>query len=236
MTYRQLISDIRQYFSGGRINSNFRLTTRRVLSEIQNTRARLIYEDMKKNRPVSDFDKQYICIRLEESDGNVCGIGPNDKCTIQKSSCPIPRIIDNRIYDISTIDAGGSLNFDYLKANEVKYKLRSRSDHEKNAAYVFIVSEGSDNYLYLVNQPFLQGIKLQAIFEDPLDAIRFATCEDPKPVCSPLDEEILLNERLIPILKELVVKYLSTQMGIQQDLYNDNTEDISGMAQKIPKS
>lgn len=193
-----------------------------------------MYEDMKKNRPVSDFDKQTICIELEEVDGNFCGIGPNSPCTIQRSKCALPRIIDNRIYDVSTMDAMGTISFDYLKMNEVKYKVNSRSKAEREAVYVFLLAEGSDNYLYIVNQPFIGGIKLQAIFEDPIEANRFKTCENPTPICNPLDEEILLNERLVPILKELVIKYFSGQMGLNQDIYNDNMEDQS--AGQTPKS
>lgn len=234
MTYRQIISDIRQYFSGGIIDNNFRLSTRRILSEINNTRARILYEDLKKRRPVSDFDKQYICIELEEVDGNVCGIGPDSPCTVQRSICPIPRIIDNRIYDISSVDGIGSVNFDYLKANEIKYKTRSRSKAEREGVYVFMINEGSDNYLYVVNNPFLAGFKLQGLFEDPLEAFKFKDCDDPQPICSPLDEDFPLNERLIPLLKQLTVQYLASSMGISQDIFNNEIEDQSTNA--VPKT
>ena len=194
----------------------------------------MLFEDLSKRRPVSDFDKQYICVELEEVNGNVCGLGPDSPCTIQKSVCPLPRIISNKIYDISSIDGKGTVNFDYLKSNEVKYKLRSRSKQEREGVYVFMLNEGSDNYFYIVNNPFLQGLKLQALFEDPLDAIKFKTCDNPEPLCSPLDEEILLNERLIPLLKELVIKYLSSSMGIPQDIFNNEIEDQS--TQQVPKT
>ena len=225
MTYRELVTEIREYFSAGRITDDFRLSVRRVVRVLNDIRARLVYEDLQKKRPIRESDKLIICVPLEPVDGSFCDCFVNEGCTIQKSTCPIPKIIDNKIFDISSIDVQGKVHFDYIKLSEVKWKLKSRKKNEREAVYVFLATEGSDTYLYMINA-MLEAVKVQALFEDPLAVVNYRCCEDLPPVCSPLDEEILMDARLAPLLKEMTIAYLAPSMQIPEDNRNNDEDDL----------
>ena len=227
MKYRELAYKIIQHFSGGRVSSQNRLSTRRVVSEINDMRAKVLYDDIVANRGASDFDKQYICVELKEVQDDVCGLGDDVDCTILRSVCPIPRIIGDLIFDISSTDARGKVNFDYVKAGQVKYKLTSRFKGEREGVYVFILNTNGEDYLYVVNADFLQSIKIQAIFSDPIEAIKYSDCREKKIVCSPLDEDIHLNERLMPIVKQYVIEALTPSFAYPQDIVDDDIEHLS---------
>lgn len=223
MTNREIINLIRQHFDAP-ISDDNKLSQRWVFFVLEKMRAQILYEDLRTSRPISEHNKQIISVPFVETDENFCDCEDNKSvCKILRSRCSIPKIIDNTIFDISS--PNGKLQYEIIKPQDLKYKQDSRIEANKKKIYVFFRTLSDGQFLYLANSPFIETALLVALFEEPQKAREFNCCENTLPSCSPLDDDFILDDRLIPRLTEMAIKYFSTALG-KADILNNDLSDL----------
>lgn len=224
MKTKEIISTIRNHFDSP-ISDDNKLSERWVLFVLEKLRAAILYEDLKTKKPINDHNKQTISVPFVETDENYCDCAGDNKnvCKILRSRCPIPKIIDNTIFDISS--TSGRLQYEIIEPSALKYKSESRIEANRKKIYVFFRTLSDGKYLYLANSPFIEKALLVALFEEPQKAIEFNCCENTLPSCNPLDDEFFLDDRLIPRLTDMAIKYFATALG-RADLFNNDLPDV----------
>ena len=225
MTNREFITIIRNYFSGGPISNSFSLSPREVLFYLEKSRAKVLYDDILAKRFISNHNKQTICVPLEEVQENYCDCSDQDKkaCFVLKSKCPIPKLINNTIFAIDSTN--GKLQHEVVFANQVKYKRESRIEANATKTYVFFRTLSDGTYLYLINNEFIEKVILEALFEEPRDANEYKCCENKKPTCNPLDETFYIDDRLVPMVQDMTIKFISGARSTPNDLLNNDIDD-----------
>lgn len=221
MTNREFINIIRNYFSAGPISNSFTLSSREVLFYLEKSRAKILYDDILAKRFISNHNKQTICVPLKEVTEDFCDCGDsgNRKCWILKSECPIPKLINNTIFSIDSTN--GKLTHEIVFANQVKYKRESRIKDNANKTYVFFRTLSEGTFLYLVNNEFIEKVIVEGLFEEPREANEFKCCGDRKEICNPLDEDFYIDDRLVPLVQDMTIKFLQGAMGRNDTINND---------------
>lgn len=225
MTNREIINNIRNYFSGGPISNSFSLSAREVLFYLEKSRAKILYDDILAKRVISNHNKQTICVPLEEVEENYCDCSGQElkSCFVLRSKCPIPKLINNMVFAVDSVN--GKLQHELVYANQVKYKMESRIKANATKTYVFFKTMSDGTYLYLINNEFIERVTFEALFEEPREADNFICCEDFKHICNPLDEKFYIDDRLVPLVQEMTIKFITGSRNIANDMINNDTDD-----------
>lgn len=186
------------------------------------------YSDIKKQVPDSDY--QTICVDLEPTnaiDGSACE-GPGYMKSIQE----IPNMITLSVPKVSSIDYFQG-NFAYVNRERFKYVGSNR--FLRNQIYSTIAP---DNHLYMKsNNPqiaYLKKVKVTGIFEDTEKAAELQ-CPDEAgdTACDTLDKNFPLEDALVPVIVELVVKELSGAKYQPKDSENNANDDLATIASYV---
>lgn len=182
------------------------------------------YSDIKKQIPESNY--QTICLDLIEVpaiSGEPCEGG-----SYLRSKEKVPFLMQIGVPKIYPID--------YYQG-EITYVSRERMryiGYNKYLQNIIYCSLGPDNYLYFKsNNPqylYLEKVKLTGIFEDSINASQLQCSKDKE--CDILDRTFPLEDSLIPIVIELVVKELLAANYRPKDDINDAKDELSEVATK----
>lgn len=182
------------------------------------------YSDIKKHIPESNY--QTICLDLIEVpaiSGEPCEGG-----SYLRSKEKVPFLMQIGVPKIYPID--------YYQG-EITYVSRERMryiGYNKYLQNIIYCSLGPDNYLYFKsNNPqylYLEKVKLTGIFEDSINASQLQCSNDKE--CDILDRTFPLEDSLIPIVIELVVKELLAANYRPKDDINDAKDELSEVATK----
>lgn len=182
------------------------------------------YSDIKKQIPESNY--QTICLDLIEVpaiSGEPCEGG-----SYLRSKEKVPFLMQIGVPKIYPID--------YYQG-EITYVSRERMryiGYNKYLQNIIYCSLGPDNYLYFKsNNPqylYLEKVKLIGIFEDSINASQLQCSNDKE--CDILDRTFPLEDSLIPIVIELVVKELLAANYRPKDDINDAKDELSEVATK----
>jgi len=231
MTNREIVSSVRNHLETP-LSDDTKLSQRWVLFVLEKIRAQLYYEDIMAKKPISEHNKQTICVPFIETDENFCDCEDNKSiCKILRSACSPPKIIGHTIFDISS--TSNTLQFEVIKPQELKYKKQSRIPANNKKIYAFFRTLSEGEFLYLANTDFVDKALVSALFEEPQKAKEFNCCENTLPSCSPLDDPFYLDDRLVPVLLERAVKFFATALRPGDILNNDLSDlDIPQMRKK----
>lgn len=182
------------------------------------------YSDIKKQIPESNY--QTICLDLIEVpaiSGEPCEGG-----SYLRSKEKVPFLMQIGVPKIYPIDyyQGG---ITYVSRERMRY-----IGYNKYLQNIIYCSLGPDNYLYFKsNNPqylYLEKVKLTGIFEDSINASQLQCSNDKE--CDILDRTFPLEDSLIPIVIELVVKELLAANYRPKDDINDAKDELSEVATK----
>lgn len=183
------------------------------------------YSDIRKEIPISNY--QMICVDLEKVNlpsSSICGAG-----AYLRSTKPIPNLLPLTKPDVTPIDMfGGTFNY----VNALRFKYTGKNKYLQNQVYSTIAP---DHYLYMKSNNsqfyYLRKVKLTGIFEDSSQLIDFQ-CPDANGnvACDVMDMTYPLEESLIPVVIELIVKELSAFKYQAKDDQNDATDNLSDIA------
>lgn len=169
------------------------------------------YKDVKKQ--ISESNYQTLCLGLEL-------YNPSDMdCvfpTYLRSKEKIPVLLQIGIPRVYPMD--------YFTGN-ITYITRDRFrfiGHNKYMRNIIYVTIGADNHLYFksVNpqHKYLERVKFTGIFEDSSSA---SELELSKSECSDFDKQVAIEDSLVPMVIELVVKELTGIKYQQEDKINN---------------
>ncbi len=236
MTLRELIYGFKDFVADAthRVSDDSGWSNRLIKHHFDVARAELIYQK-RQRRPetITRHNEQTLpCVTLVVADMNECPCLPASGCLFLKSTHPIPTPVNDFILSVTSVTA--AKRYDYIKWSNFYNKINSRLAAERKGRYYTFKDTGDGVFLYIYNDEFMQAVSVTGIFEDPLDAKRFPRCgKEPKPICSPLDEEYVIDRDLIMPLYRSV---LNTLAGFKRiagaDNLNNDQDDASGI--KIP--
>jgi hypothetical protein len=186
------------------------------------------YSDIKKEIPTSNY--QTICLSLEKVDaisGEPCEGGPYLRTTKK-----IPSLINIGNIMIYPIDYYQG-NIAYITKDRMRYV-----GYNKYLQNIIYSSLGVDNHLYFnsANPQFLclENVKVTGIFEDAEEALNLCCSDDS--ICNILDKEFPLENALVPIVIELIVKELLGPAWRPKDEDNNASDDLSNLSSFIARN
>lgn len=173
--------------------------------------------NIKKTIPQSA--KQEVCIELMKVPGN--NITLCDSGLYLRSTKPIPDIMVGTKPTIYNTDIYSTISqIDLVYYDRMRYVGENK--YLKNIIYASIAP---DKYLYLKSQNptflNLERIKMTAVFEDVDEAAKLSCNNDN---CDILDQRFPMEDALIPLLIQSVVKELIDKLAVPEDKQN-NADD-----------
>lgn len=172
--------------------------------------------NLKKQIPMSS--RQEICIELMKVPGNM--ITTCDSGYFLRSTKEIPSLMPYTKPLLYNYDSYSTIShIDLVSYEQMKYVGENK--YLKNIIYASI---SPDKFLYLKaqNPTFLNldRIKMSAIFENIEEAAKLS-CDDS---CDILDKNFPLEDALIPLLIQSIVKELTDRLTVPEDKSN-NADD-----------
>lgn len=236
MTLREIIYGFKDFVgdSTHRISDDSGWSNRLLKHHFDIARAELIYQKrQRKPETITRHNEQTLpCVTLTRIDMNECPCLPASGCMFLKSTHPIPTPVNDLIISVTSVT--GNVRFDPLKWSNFYSKINSRIPAEGRAKYYTFKDIGEGVYLYVYNDQFMEAVSVTGIFEDPLDVRRFPVCDkEPDPICSPLDEEYVIDKDLImPMYRSALQMVAGFKRISAPDNLNNDQDDTSGS--KIP--
>ena len=177
----------------------------------------------KENKPLSSTNAQLICLDLIEvrDEDNLCGE------PILRTEQPIPSLVNDCKVSIYPVNYFEGDHIIYTTMERMRYTTYNK--WTKNLIYA---AKGPDNYLYLKSSNpqylYLEKLKMKAVFEDFESAAQYACDESGEELnCDILDMKFPIENALVPIIVEMVVKELLGASYRPKDSINNSNDDIS---------
>jgi hypothetical protein len=230
MTIREIIARIINLYEKGVPSRNVRLSPRHVYNKIVTVRSKLISQEAKKRQKINQWNYQTLpCVELIKVDAHECPCIAPVGCEILRSKFPIPKPLTNLnshlIQSVTTID--GNTVFNETTFQDKKYKAGSKYSSNKPDYYF------RNNYLYVTHKSGLKVITITALFDNPLDVIKFESyckenCVDCKEDCdSILDNEFPIDNDMIDTLVDLSkIELIEQFIQMKEDITNNSSDSI----------
>ena len=179
------------------------------------------YIDLKKFLPESNY--QDVCLNLEVVNG-IDGDDCSD--TYLRSIEKIPDMLPIGNPTVSGMD---------FMSGEITYVSRERIryvGYNKFLQNILYATLGPDSKLYIkANNPqalYLEKVRFSGIFEDPEEAAKLS-CDGNQDdeTCDVLDKKFPLEEALIPLMIELIVKEIANAIYRPADEENNAEDDLT---------
>lgn len=177
----------------------------------------------KENKQLSSTNGQTICLDLIEirDEDNPCG------GSMLRTEQPIPNLVNDCKVSLYPVNYFEGDHIIYTTMERMRYTTYNK--WTKNLIYA---AKGPDDYLYLKSSNsqylYLEKLRMKAIFEDFESAAQYA-CDDAGEElnCDILDMKFPIENALVPIVIELVVKELLGVKYQPRDTHNNATDDAS---------
>jgi hypothetical protein len=187
MTVRNLIQLFRHFGedSTGYTPDDTRLSDLAIWEQIVKSRATMIKNLLKTKHVFGDVMFQTIpCVMFEEVEANECDLIPPSGCKILKSTCEIPNFLH-----LSGVSSQlGNKSFDIVRWDQLEGKLNSRIESIRKDAYVSIRNINGKQYMYILNDSYIENLVITGIAEDPVIFAQF--CGDVNANCDPLSLQV----------------------------------------------
>lgn len=177
----------------------------------------------KENKPLSSTNAQLICLDLIEvrDEDNLCGE------SMLRTEQPIPSLVNDCKVSIYPVNYFEDDHIIYTTMERMRYTTYNK--WTKNLIYA---AKGPDNYLYLKSSNpqylYLEKLKMKAVFEDFESAAQYACDESGEELnCDILDMKFPIENALVPIIVEMVVKELLGASYRPKDSINNSNDDLS---------
>jgi len=171
LTENTIVADIRNSATSGSNPTDFRIEDSQIRFWVNQTRAMLIAQSIQKRKDISDSWLQNLtCLQLDEVDkSECCEIETN--CKILRTVRKIPDTIETSADNfIVRVEAPNGDIISKTTPFESKYGVYSKYTKNKPKWYL------KNNYIYIINNEYLDTINVWAIFEDPSKLTAFTSC------------------------------------------------------------
>jgi len=225
ITLNTIIYDLLEIASAGGMPNEQKISEEQAGYWIEQTRATLIAQALNRRDDISDTWTQYInCLEMEQVDSSLCCLAPSD-CKVARSVLQLPSTVDtwkdNGIISVSGMD-GSQIS----KSNPIKQKYQQYNKYtSKNSSWHLI-----DDYLYIINDPFIEKVGVALIAEFPSDLSRFVDCNNQS--CFTKDSRYPVSISMASTIIDIILKTkVNPFMTLSSD--NSNNADASTPKQNI---
>ena len=177
----------------------------------------------KENKQLSSANDQTICLDLIEvrDEDNPCGE------SMLRTEQTIPNLVNDCKVSLYPVNYFEGDHIIYTTMERMRYTTYNK--WTKNLIYA---AKGPDNYLYLKSSNpqylYLEKLRMKAIFEDFEQAAQYACDEAGEELqCDILDMKFPIENALVPIVVEMVVKELLGAEYRPKDSSNNADDDLS---------
>lgn len=188
------------------------------------------YSDIKKSVPQSNY--QTICLDLVKVPA-ISG-EPCTGATYLKSTAQVPNTLNIGNPNVYPMDFyQGTIT--YISRERMKYV-----GYNKYLQNIIYCSLGPDNYLYF-NSPnpqfkYLEKVRFTGIFEDIEQASNLECTTNGEEICDIMDREFPIEDALIPVIIEMVVKELKPAEYSPKDIENNAADDLADLMSFIRRN
>lgn len=232
MIIGEAIARVKHPHNKGIESGDSRLSNRLIYSKLRTVRERLLSQEIKKRQALSEWSYQTIpCIEMIIAPSHECPCIPSEGCEILRSKYKIPEIFtDNNKHIIKSVSkiVGTSSNSQFYETTWMGVKNNTGNKFAKHPQEFFI----HNGYLYIINNKKLEVITMVALFNDPIEAVKFAQqgkCETVTTCTSYLEYDLhidgKLDEALLQLTSEEII-YIYAQM--KDDTRNDSDDGTGG--------
>ena len=177
----------------------------------------------KENKQLSSTNGQTICldlIKIRDED-NPCG------GSMLRTEQTIPNLVNDCKVSLYPVNYFEGDHIIYTTMERMRYTTYNK--WTKNLIYA---AKGPDDYLYLKSSNpqylYLEKLRMKAIFEDFESAAQYACDEAGEELhCDILDMKFPIENALVPIIVEMVVKELLGASYRPKDSINNSNDDLS---------
>lgn len=195
-----------------------------VVSLLNNYRSFVLKKELEKeNKQLSSANGQTICLDLIEvrDEDNPCGE------SMLRTEQTIPNLVNDCKVSLYPVNYFEGDHIIYTTMERMRYTTYNK--WTKNLIYA---AKGPDNYLYLKSSNpqylYLEKLRMKAIFEDFESAAKYACDEAGEELqCDILDMKFPIENALVPIVVEMVVKELLGAEYRPKDSSNNADDDLS---------
>ena len=177
----------------------------------------------KENKQLSSTNGQTICLDLIEAldEDNLCGE------SMLRTEQKIPNLVNDCKVSLYPVNYFEGDHIIYTTMERMRYTTYNK--WTKNLIYA---AKGPDDYLYLKSSNpqylYLEKLRMKAIFEDFESAAQYACDEAGEELqCDILDMKFPIENALVPIVVEMVVKELLGASYRPKDSSNNAEDDLS---------
>lgn len=177
----------------------------------------------KENKQLSSTNGQTICLDLIEirDEDNPCG------GSMLRTEQTIPNLVNDCKVSLYPVNYFEGDHIIYTTMERMRYTTYNK--WTKNLIYA---AKGPDDYLYLKSSNpqylYLEKLRMKAIFEDFESAAQYACDEAGEELhCDILDMKFPIENALVPIIVEMVVKELLGASYRPKDSINNSNDDLS---------
>lgn len=177
----------------------------------------------KENKQLSSTNGQTICLDLIEirDEDNPCG------GSMLRTEQAIPNLVNDCKVSLYPVNYFEGDHIIYTTMERMRYTTYNK--WTKNLIYA---AKGPDDYLYLKSSNpqylYLEKLRMKAIFEDFESAAQYACDESGEELnCDILDMKFPIENALVPIIVEMVVKELLGASYRPKDSINNSNDDLS---------
>ena len=177
----------------------------------------------KENKQLSSSNGQTICLDLIEirDENNPCGE------SMLRTEQKIPNLVNDCKVSLYPVN--------YFEGDYIIYTTMERmryTTYNKWTKNLIYAAKGPDDYLYIKSSNpqylYLEKLRMKAIFEDFESAAQYACDEDGEKLqCDILDMKFPIENALVPIVTELVIKELLGVKYQPRDTHNNAADDSS---------
>ena len=177
----------------------------------------------KENKQLSSSNGQTICLDLIEiqDENNPCGE------SMLRTEQKIPNLVNDCKVSLYPVNYFEGDHIIYTTMERMRYTTYNK--WTKNLIYA---AKGPDDYLYIKSSNpqylYLEKLRMKATFEDFESAAQYACDEDGEKLqCDILDMKFPIENALVPIVVEMVVKELLGAEYRPKDSSNNADDDLS---------
>lgn len=193
-----------------------------LLGKYRNLLLKQRYSDIKKPIPESNY--QTICLDLEEvsTDDTSCAN------SYLRSVAKVPNILtigSTTVYSTDFYHA----NIAFISRNRMKY-----IGHNKWMQNIIYCSIAPNGHLYFISSnpqyAYMEKVTINAIFENVEEVSNLSCDNEGNESCSLLDKDFPIEDALVPVLIDMVVKQLKPAEYSPSDEGNDAQDNLDEVA------
>lgn len=230
-TLRELSFDLLNILRAGRAGDVEAISLQQIQFWIKTTRATLLRQELNKGKTVSENYIQHIYNQLlEVVDISDCPINLPIGCYIVKTKNKIPRFLEINDRDmVLSIQPNNIQSQNYTFIPRARLSYLGFNKWNKHMSFAFL----REGYIYIINDPNVEYITIEGIFENPEDLAGLNNCITGTS-CYSDEDKYPISEWMWDTMKQMIMKTNFSILNNPTDISENGNPDYKQNTQKPP--